>query len=55
MVVVYLGQDVEIGGYLFLGTSSDPDPTDIDGAYLIREFRKIPTEDGNDFERRAVL
>lgn len=53
--VVYLGTDVGVEGYLFLGSSVAADPRTVTGAYLIKEFRKVPTADANDFERRAVL
>lgn len=55
--VVYLDQDVEIGGFLMLGlaTSSTSDPRDEDGAFQIKDFRKIPDIKGTNFERRALL
>lgn len=53
--VVYLGQDVVIGDFLFLGTSVVVDPTAVSGAFEVKTFRKIPTPDGSDFERKALL
>jgi len=45
--VVYVGQDVDIGGYLYLGEESDleyvhTDPKIIEGARQIKQFAKLP-------------
>jgi len=46
--VVYVTEDVEEGGYLYLGTLDDldsgeeADPTIINDAYVIRRFDKVP-------------
>lgn len=58
--VVFLGQDVDVGGYLFLGDlddiASDETPESTDGALEIQAFRKIPDIDFPDeFERKAFL
>ena len=57
--VVFVGQDLDIGGYLYLGElddlDSDPAPTDVSGAYEIRAFQKIPDLKGTDFVRKAIL
>ncbi len=59
--IVFLGQDVDIGGWLFRGTladisSADEDsPGDVTGAKEIKAFSKIPTFDATDFERVAAL
>ncbi len=58
---VYLGQDVEIGGWLFLGdlddiSSADEDsPGAVSGAKEIRSFSKIPNFNATDFQRKAML
>ena len=52
---VLVGQDVTIGGYLLLGTSTGADPTVIDGAREIRAFDKIPNRRATDFLRKAYL
>jgi hypothetical protein len=59
--VVYLPQDVELGGWLFLGELSDISsanqdaPQNISGAHEIRAFNKIPNIKGTDFEREAMV
>lgn len=56
---VFLTQDVEEGGYLFLGEitdlSSSLDPQDMEKAYEIRAFKKVPNLDATDFERKCWL
>ena len=58
--VVYLDQDVDMGGYLYLGDlddldSSDPDPQNIANAKEIRAFQKIPNIKGTAFLRKVWL
>ena len=57
--VVHANQDLDIGGYLYLGEladlSSDPDPKDTVTAYEIRQFSSIPDLSGTKFVRRAFL
>jgi len=58
--VVYLGQDVDLSGYLYLGdlddiASSVTGPEDVSGAYEIRGFDKIPTLKATDYLRKAWL
>lgn len=53
--VVYAKQDLDIGGYLYLGTSADSDPTGVTDAYKIRQFRSIPDRLGGRYNRKAVL
>lgn len=61
LAVVYLGQDVNIGGWLFLGELSDIDsgltdtPHLVPNAREIRAFRKTPSLDIEIFERKAWL
>lgn len=57
--VVLLGQDVDLGGYLYLGTladlSSAPEPVDTATAYAIQAFAKVPDIKGTRFWRKAWL
>ncbi len=53
--VIYLAQDVDEGDYLFLGTSVVADPTNLAGAFLVKDFRKVPDLRGKNFERRALI
>lgn len=56
--VVYLNQDVDVGGYLYLGTatdSADDNPKDVDGAFQIKAFEKSPDIKGTRFSRKAWL
>jgi len=61
MAEVYLGQDVDLMGYLYLGelseisSSEEGDPTSVSQAFPIRAFSKIPNLKGTLFERKAVL
>lgn len=51
--VVYLGVDIKTGDFLFLGTSVVAAP--IAAARLVKDFRKVPELNGQNFERRALL
>jgi hypothetical protein len=53
--IIYLENDVVLDGYLFLGASSTVDPRGVAGAVTIKDFRKVPSLDGSEFERRALL
>lgn len=60
--VIYLGQDVSMGGFLYLGSLNDLDssvddthPKNVDGAEEIRGFTKIPNLKADDFERKAFI
>lgn len=53
--VVFAGQDISVGSYLFLGTSVAADPKTVSGARKVRGFKKIPSIDGTLFERKAML
>ena len=54
---VWVPSDVSIGDYLMLGSfsSGDTDPTIIDEAWEVKDFVKIPSFDGDEFERKAYL
>lgn len=51
---VFVKQDVEVGGYLYLGSSVDADPLVVAGAQMIRAFIKIPDIRSVEYERRAL-
>lgn len=53
--VLYLQQDVDIGDFLFLGTSTTVDPRTLTSAFEVQDFRKIPNGDATQFERRAMI
>lgn len=53
--VVFVPEDVTVGGYLYLGTSGAADPSAVDGAYEIRQMVKIPDLRNAVSERRAFL
>ncbi len=52
---VYVDQDVSLGGYLYNGVSTTSDPTTVDGAQEIKDFKKTPTLDNKYHERRVLL
>lgn len=59
--VVFVSQDVDLGGYLYLGTlasldsSEGVDPLELDEAYEILQFAKIPDRSGTVFVRTVWL
>lgn len=53
--IVWAKQDLDILGYLYLGSSAVADPTRVTGAFRILAFRSIPALRGHQFERRAFL
>lgn len=57
--VVFLAQDVDEGGFLYLGSvsgdSTDDSPEEVAGAYEIKAFRKIPSIRATKWERKAWL
>lgn len=59
--VVYLGQDINIGGYLYLGSlsglSSDEEsnPLSVSAAYEIRGYQKVPNLKTEQFLRKVWL
>lgn len=59
--VVFVGQDLDLGGYLALtdldslSSSEEGDPLTVDAAYEVRGWSKIPNLKGNKFVRKAWL
>ena len=59
--VVYVDQDVDIGGYLYLGdlddlsSAEEASPLTVDGAYEIRGLKKLPDIKASRFMRKAWL
>lgn len=52
---VWVGEKVDIGGYLLLGTSNETDPTVLNNAFKISNYVEIPSVDGSEVERMALL
>lgn len=59
--VVYVGQDIEVDEYLFLGTladlasSEEADPDSVAATYKVRSIRKIPGIKNQYAERKVFL
>lgn len=57
--IVYLSQDVDLGGYLYLGTlaslGASPVPNTVAAAFEIRGFGKIPNIRATEYERKVWL
>ena len=53
--IVYLSADIEPEDYLFLGTSTDPDPTTVPLATRVIQFDKTPDLRLVTYERKAYL
>lgn len=51
--IIYLGEDILIGDYLYLGTSANASPPE--GSFRVKNFSKIPNIAGTDYIRKAVL
>lgn len=57
---VFLGQDIKVGDYLYLGdlddiTSASGPPASMEEAVSVKRFDKIPDLAGTEFLRRAWL
>lgn len=52
---IFVADDLSTGDYLFLGSSSHPDPREVPGAFRIVAWRKTPGLMAEDFERKAYL
>lgn len=59
--VVYVGQDLDLGGWLALGTvaalstEQKNNPALVDGAGRIQNFSKVPNMKAKEFLRKATL
>lgn len=52
---IFLGVDVVVGDYLYLGVSTQADPRGLVGAFKVLQFRKTPGLRAEIFERKAYL
>lgn len=52
---VYVAEDLEIGDFLFLGTSAASNPLIVDDAFVIQGIDKIPDIEAKNFFRRVLL
>ena len=52
---VYPDQTLELGGWLYLGTSTDADPRNVSGANEIKQYREMPDLSGDLVEIKAWL
>jgi hypothetical protein len=53
--VVWTDDDLEVGGWLYLGTSTEANPEDQSKAFIIRRFDKVFDIKGNVIEHRTIL
>jgi hypothetical protein len=59
--IILVPQDVDLGGYLYLGTlvsldsSEEADPFELDDAHEILQFSKVPDRSGTVFVRTVWL
>lgn len=53
--VYWTESDVQVQGYLFLGSSTVSDPTSVSGAKEIRAIQKIPSLRADKFLRKALV
>jgi hypothetical protein len=65
--LVFVNQDIDEEGYLYLGTLDElydsaessagaiDDPKQIEGTYIIKRFQKTPSLDGTSYLRKAYL
>lgn len=53
--IVYLTDEVKVGGYLYSGVSSEADPDDVDGADQIRRVDYVPDAYGRETLYKAYL
>jgi hypothetical protein len=50
---IFLSEDVALGDYIAFGVVAGSDPLEIPAARPVIDFRKTPSLDGTDFERKA--
>jgi hypothetical protein len=53
--LVYTAVDLEMGDYLFLGVSVEPDPKTVQDSYAVRKFDSIPSISGRIINRVAYI
>lgn len=58
--IVYVNQDLDVNGYLYLGEEADLDsshdnPQIIDNVFRIEAFKKVPNIQGSQYLRKAYL
>lgn len=53
--IVLVGQDIDLGGYLYLGTSTESNPKDEGDSFEIRSYAKVPDIKGTSFLRKVWL
>jgi len=54
--IVYPQVDIAKGGYLYLGDgTATADPQDLDDAYMIQDYRTVPSVNGKITLRKAIL
>lgn len=54
--VVYVQQDLAMGSYLALGDqTANASPDNVADAFVIRLFDKLPSIDGTEYIRKAIL
>ena len=53
--MVFVDQDVVVGGYLYLGSSTGTKPEEVTGAFEIKSFGKTPSVKATKFLRKAWL
>lgn len=55
MATVYPDRELDEDGWLFLGSSAAADPHEVEGAYQIKSFRKVPDIFNEHHEFKAML
>ncbi len=53
--VVFVKEDMKASDFLFLGVSTETDPTDVADAREVQGWSKLPQLIGSGYERRAFL
>lgn len=53
--IVYTLDDLDIGGYVYLGESTATDPQAVSGAHVIKGFNKVPSVGGEVFARKVFI
>lgn len=53
--IIYTPQDLDIGGYVYLGESTATDPQVVSDAHVIKGFNKVPSIDADEFARKVFV